>query len=381
MKKLFKIITMEFRMLYRSKWNYLIIPLLLFYLFFSIRYGVSHLTLSGFLVQALMIGSMIIGYQSNTRDEKENYRELFLVIGDRHITINAKIIASYIYISCVNLIVIIFMIITSIVLKNPIWIIVEAIIYFYLSSLISVTIGFIIGVFMKSNIAYIFIVLLSIIIGPLGRDIYEIVISRVHLDNFRRIINIVNIGQQGFLHSLIYLFVMVIILYLSLSIKEKKKGKVFLLYAFILILPCIALIHYNGIPNFIYKSKSMESVSQNLSAEKNYKDEQFQYTVDKYNLEKLSVNVDKKKRLEFKEDLNIRLKLDTDKLTVKLYRDVKIEEVKLDNKDLEFQQDGDNLIMHLDNKYKAGEKLNIYIKYKRNKLNIKDVEKIISDIQ
>ena len=63
-------------------------------MYYSINGGVTNLTLSGYVVQILILGSMIISYQSFIQDYVQGYEELLQVIGRRHIYNSAKLFAN-----------------------------------------------------------------------------------------------------------------------------------------------------------------------------------------------------------------------------------------------------------------------------------------------
>lgn len=187
MKKFAQITFYELKMIIRTKLNYVLLPILLYFPYYSIYDGVTNLTLSGYVLQILIIGAMIISYQSFKQEYIQGYEELLQVIGRRYIQNSARLFANCIFLTLINVVILGITIIYGILQTQPEWIIHESvkyiILYFYISSIISIVIGASIASLIKNKFGYALLVFVGICIGPLGKGVCETIATMLNINN------------------------------------------------------------------------------------------------------------------------------------------------------------------------------------------------------
>ena len=178
MKKIKSTVKYELLQILRQKIFYIILPISMFFLFFSTQRGLAEITLSAYVVQTLIFGFLFMGYQVGIRDKNHGYDQIIKKMDNSFAESIGKIIALWIYCIMINLVLILEVIILGKIYQSPSWLIVESIqyilLYFLLSSMISATLGMLTSAIITSKLAY-FVLL---IVGAL--DLREILSKYVH---------------------------------------------------------------------------------------------------------------------------------------------------------------------------------------------------------
>lgn len=384
MKQLSNSISLELKLLLRSKINYILVILSTYFLYSAIKDGLRDLTLSGYVVQILILGSMLIGYNIFNKERYEGCDELFRCTVNIRIKYFAKIVSSSIYITSINLILTIFTIIWGTWLGEPSIIIKESILYialyFSLSSLVSIIIGAIIALSIKGKMSYVILIFVSFMIGPLNMQIYEILTGVLGDIMLTKIVALSNLGQYDihmgfdnlygfeiessrFLHHLIYLQLSLIILVLILLMKEKRSRKNLITTILSMTVVISISSYYYNKPSFAYKSGRAEPESRNRYDTYYYWNKKLDYTEKYFDIKSININLDTSKDLKVNGLINIELTEDTDKIVATLYRNFKIKHIKWGDKALNFNQEGDNFQINLDKKYSKGQVISLDINY------------------
>lgn len=276
MKDFAQIIFYELKILTRKKLNYVLLPILLYFLHYSIYDGLTNLTASGYVLQILILGVMIISFQSFIEEHVQDYQELLLVIERRYIYNSAKLFANCIFITLINAIILLVVLIYGFYQGQPEWIIYESIkyiiLYFYISSIISVIIGASIASLLKNKLGYAVLIFVGICIGPLGKSVCQTIITilNINYNKTNDFINFINIGQYDiyegfnflygfeietgrFIHRGIYLLSILSIFYIIKGFKEKREPLKYITTVVITVILLISLVKVASYPRYIYK--------------------------------------------------------------------------------------------------------------------------------
>lgn len=384
MKQLCNSISIELKLLLRNKINYILVILSTYFLYSAIKDGLRDLTLSGYVVQVLILGSMLLGHNIFNKERYEGCDELFNCIGNISIKYCSKIIAGIIYVLFINLILIIITVFFGIWFGEHSIIIKEAvlytILYFLLSSIVSAIIGSVIAVSIKGKFSYVILILISFMIGPLNMQIYEILTGVLGDIMLTKFVALTNLGQYDihmsfdnlygfeiestrFLHHFIYFEISLLILGFILLIKKKSDKKNLAIFILpIILLISISLYYYNK-PSFVYKSGRAEPESRNRYDTYFYADKKLAHSERYFEIKSVNINLDTSKDIKVDGVINVELTEDTDRLVATLYRNFKIKNIKWGDKILNYKQEGDNFEINLDKKYSKGQAISLNISY------------------
>ena len=384
MKKFAQITFYELKMIIRTKLNYVLLPILLYFLYYSIYDGVTNLTLSGYVLQILIIGAMIISYQSFKQEYIQGYEELLQVIGRRYIQNSARLFANCIFLTLINVVILGITIIYGILQTQPEWIIHESvkyiILYFYISSIISIVIGASIASLIKNKFGYALLVFVGICIGPLGKGVCETIATMLNINNLNDFINAINIGQYDiyegfnflygfeiesgrFIHRGIYLLSLLCVFYLIKVLKEKRQQLKYIttiVCAVILLLPLVNIARY---PRYIYKPGIIGDDAKGVHDYLFYQNSKLSYEKPSFVISKVKAIVDTRNALAVKGEFFIKISEDTNKINFTLYRDFIVKNVSFDGRKLSYLQEGDNIMITLPELKKKGDEMCLRIQY------------------
>lgn len=379
----------ETLLLFRKKIYYIVYLPLLYFLYYSINDGITSLTFSAYVVQTLILGCMLIGFQNTVREEKEMDKQVLLLVPKRHLMLMARTMATQLYVTVINIVLLAEIYLFAFILKTPTWIRREALIYwgfyFVMPSMISVIIGQIIALFGERKVSYIVMLLIGISIGPLGKEFLELIATILNTSVLRAVAGMLSIGQydahepfhylygyeiesKRIWHRVCFLLVTEIVWSVICWRKQYciniKKGT-FYFKKILIIIICLSLsiVQYNQMC-FCRKTGIMEDTAQALYDMSYYDVAQTNDYEGEWELKKIDATVNAKKALEVIGTLEATLKKDTKKLTMSLYHDLKLLSVSLKQEKLAFTQSGDAIEIQLGRISKKGDTLSLNFHYK-----------------
>lgn len=380
-------LSFELALVFRNKLYYIIYLPLLYFLYYSIHDGITSLTFSAYVVQTLILGCMLIGFQNVVREERENDKQILLLVPNRHLMLMARTAAAQIYVIVINIVLLAEIYLFAVIQKTPSWIRKEAVVYWFLyfvmPSLISVMTGQIIAMFGWGKVSYIFMLLIGISIGPLGKEFLEMIATILNTKSIRNVAGIVTIGQYdahesfnylyGFeieskriWHRICYLLMTVLLWNLMCWWKQRhdKKNR-FYMEKIVFVLLCLTLSvpQYNQMV-FCQKTGIMEDTAQVLYDYGYYSSHRDDDQPGEWTLKNVKAVVNTKKALEVKGTLDAALKQDTDTLTMSLYHDLDLLSLTLNGRKLAYDQQGDFIEIQLGEQRKKGETLALAFHYK-----------------
>lgn len=358
---------------------------MIYFLHYSIYDGVTNLTLSGYVLQILILGAIIISYQSFVQEHIQGYEELLKVIGRRYICNTAKLLANCIFMTLINALILIIVLIYAFYQGQPKWIIYESVIYiilyYYICSIISIVMGASIASLVKNKFGYGVLIFIGICIGPLGKGVCEVILTMLGIDSLSDLINLINIGQYDiregfnflygfeiesgrFIHRGIYLLSILSVFYIIEGFRDKREKLKCITTVALAVLVLLPLLNMTRYPRYIYKpgvigndAKSVHDYMLYLNCKPSYKRAGF-------TISKIKAEVDTTKALEVKGDFFIEFTEDTKEVNLTLYPDFIIKEVSLDGNALPYVQKGDNITITLPGLKKKQEKICLRIEYK-----------------
>ena len=384
MKEFAQITFFEFKMIIRTKLNYVLLPILLYFLYYSIYDGVTNLTLSGYVLQILILGAMIISYQSFKQEYIQGYEELLQVIGKRYILNSARLFANCIFMTLINAMILGITIIYGFYQNQPEWIIHESvkyiILYFYISSIISIVIGGSIASVIKNKLGYALLIFVGICIGPLGKGVCEAIATILNINNLNDFINAINIGQYDiyegfnflygfeiesgrFIHRGIYLLSLLCVFYIIKGLKEKKEQLKYITTIACTVIVLLPLVNITRYPIYIYKPGIIGDDAKGVHDYLFYQNSKITYEKPSFLLSKVKAIVDTRKALAVKGDFFIRISENTNRINFTLYRDFRIKEISFDDQKLSYKQEGDNIMITLPEFKKKGDEICLEIEY------------------
>ncbi len=384
MKDFLEITLYELKTLVRTKQNHLFLPILLYFMYYSINGGVTNLTLSGYVVQILILGSMIISYQSFIQDYVQGYEELLQVIGRRHIYNSAKLFANIFFVILTNTILLLVMLIFAFYQGQPEWIIYEAvkyiILYYYISSIISVVIGASIALLIKNKIGYAVLISVGIFIGPLGKGVLETIATILNIGNLNDFINMINIGQYDvnegfnflygfeieigrFIHRGIYLLSVITVFYIITGLKEKREQIKYIITIIFLVILLLPLVNETRSPRYIYKPGLIGDDAKSVHDNMYYQNLKAEYKKPTFEITKIKAVVDTTRSLEVKGDFYINVTEDTSEINLTLYRDFIIKEISFNGNALSYIQEDDNISVLFPKLINKGQEICLKIEY------------------
>lgn len=377
----------ELALVFRNKLYYIIYLPLLYFLYYSINDGITSLTFSAYVVQTLILGCMLIGFQNVVREEREKDKQILILVPNRYLMLETRTIATQIYVIVINIVLLAEIYLFTIIQKTPLWIRKEALVYWFLyfimPSLIAVMIGQIIAMFGWRKVSYIIMLLIGISIGPLGKEFLEVIATILNTDSLRNVAGIVTIGQydahepfnylygyeiesKRIWHRICYLLITEVLWNMICWWQEKYFTKrKFYIKKMLLILLCLSfsISQYNQVV-FCRKTGIMEDTAQVLYDYEYYSNRKNNDLQGEWLLKNIKAVVNAKKALEVIGTLDATLKKDTSTLTMSLYHDLELLSITLNGSQLIYTQSGDFIEVQLGELRKSGETLTLAFHYK-----------------
>ena len=227
---------------------YIILPISMFFLFFSTQRGLAEITLSAYVVQVLVLGFLFMGYQVGIRDKNHGYDQIIKKMDNSFLESIGKIIALWIYCSMINLVIILEVIILGKIYQSPSWLIIESIqyvlLYFLLSSMISAILGMLTSVIINSKVAYFVLLVIGASVGPLGVEIFQQICALLNINPMwlKSFFVWINLGQYdpyvgmnylyGFeieskrdMHHIVILLIVLALYFLAIKFRKHETAK------------------------------------------------------------------------------------------------------------------------------------------------------------
>ncbi|MCR5836725.1 MAG: hypothetical protein K6G88_09480 [Lachnospiraceae bacterium] len=365
MKRFLKLFYLEMMINIRTLIYYILIMPLIFYTFFSIKDGLGDITASAYVVQILIVGTMIVGYQICTREEKDECKGILLISKCRMEMVNARALAAIVFNVIFSLIVLLVIVIFYCVGVKEKWLINEVImywfIYFFLVAIISTLIGQIIGNIINSKLSYLLIIFISVAIGALGKEFLELFGTTLHISLFKKISGYISVGQydafekinylygleiesKRLFHRLLYIALLVIILKIVMCIKQKCNVSECIKQIAVSGIVCIIAFMLFSNPTFCRKTGHMEEEGKYLTK-----------SVDMCVDVRKKLNVSVKEQIEILEDTNL--------IEMTLYHNLKVSSIVGEKENIDYEQNGDFITVKFNKVAKKGEVKTINIEY------------------
>ncbi len=166
----------EAKMFFQQRLIYILIPLSLFYLVMGLQYGVIALPLT-YVSQFLIFGFLVIGYWTGIREQNKGSNGVLNALPSSHKHWVSELVSPMSY--ALLLIGLLLLVYTGIALKEQAsisWImngIRFMLLYFLLPSLICLMIGLVLAQIIHSKIAYVVILVIGFLVGPIGSEVYH----------------------------------------------------------------------------------------------------------------------------------------------------------------------------------------------------------------
>ena len=377
----------ECKIVFRTKIFYVVLLPLMYFLYYSIFDGITSLTFSGYVVQILILVSMLIGYQNSVREEKENCLELLSLAKNRYTACLCKLLATEFYLLFLNICLIMVVILFGSHLQTASWIMKEAVwymvLYFGISSIIGGLIGFLVGVFGRYKISYLILLFLGVAIGPLGKEFLELFGTLLHIPVFRNLAGIITVGQydatQGFnylygfeieskrfFHRVCYMLILFLVWQLVFWWKEhncyNRTRKVFKSVIITVALLVVVFIQFKN-PCYVQKTGHMEDSAQNLYDLLYYGEKESTNEAAEWKLNKVNIDVDTQKQLSVKGSFEGEMVEKTDTVHFTLYHDFKVNSIKMDTQALTFEQKDDVVTVSFGKALEKGEAFSLELSY------------------
>lgn len=383
MKKLFRLLFLENIINRRTAVFHILVLPLLYFMYYSICDGITSLTFSAYVVQILILGTMLIGYQTCVREERNDCKDVMFITSNRYTMVIARLLAALLFVSVLCLGVLVFILVFAHFQGTKKWIVDEAILYwalyYWLVGIISVLFGQILGFFGRNKLSYLIMLLLSVSIGPLGKEFVELIATILHIKCLRTFAAAITIGQydayQGFnylygfeieskrfYHRLMYICILYLIFNLIYIIKRKKHiSKCIIQIGVFGILATITFCLYNN-PDFCRKTGIMEDTAQSIYDVEYYENRK----IDKpgeYKILSMDLDVNLFKTLKVYTEQEIEIEQNTNELNMTLYHDLKVDSVYLDDEKAQFTQKDDVITVISDKYLLKGDRMTLSIQY------------------
>lgn len=396
MKKIKSTVKYELLQILRQKIFYIILPISMFFLFFSTQRGLAEITLSAYVVQTLIFGFLFMGYQVGIRDKNHGYDQIIKKMDNSFAESIGKIIALWIYCIMINLVLILEVIILGKIYQSPSWLIVESIqyilLYFLLSSMISATLGMLTSAIITSKLAYFVLLIVGASIGPLGVGIFEQICALLNIDPIwlKSFFVWINLGQYNpyvgmnylygfeieskrYMHHVVILFVILALYFIAVKFKKYETAK-FKKSASKALIIVTLLIGINTIiylkPTFVYKSGTTDNYGKDVQDYLYYTTNTKEYntieynTIDSYKIKKVKGKIDLRNHFSFSGDIILDIMEPTDEIVMTLYHGFKIDNILLDEEECEWEQERDVFTIKLDREYDENSTIQLSIDYK-----------------
>jgi hypothetical protein len=392
MSKLFNTVKVELKLFFRNKIIWIVLPLILlystygFYIFnISEKNSGQAIMSSSFVVQAGLFGFMVLGYYL-IRTERDNqcdevffslpYGEVYKIIGK--FIVNLLLVTGFVLFN--NIVLFILYSLAKVPKEMYLDSLLYFIFYWEVGFVIVVTIGMIIGTFIKSRAAYVTMFILWLFIGPLNYYVFRPLATLLRLD-LRVPQYILNLGQHdphaaynvlyGFplqsfnlTQRLLLLFLVLTLFFILYWRKEKKIIIISLAVFLIVFIPT-----FNNYKRNFGMIKSYGSYTHPEQYDIYYylehKDDKIPKSETGYQVK--ACDIDLKIDNEVKMNARLKIKLDNsgDKLLFTLYRDFNINSIRDETgKTLRFNRNGDSIEVIFNSKLNKGEEKIIDFSYK-----------------
>lgn len=383
MKRLLRIVFLENKINRRTAIFYILALPLLYFMYYSICDGITSLTFSAYVVQILILGTMLIGYQTCVREERNDCKDVMFITSNRYTMVIARLLAALLFVSVLCLGVLVFVLTFAHFHGEKKWIVYEAILYwalyYWLVGIISVLFGQIIGLFGRNKLSYLVMLLISVSIGPLGKEFVELIATILHIKCLRTFAAAITIGQydayQGFnylygfeieskrfYHRLLYICILYMIFNLIYIIKRKKYiSKCIIQIGIFGMLSMITFSLYNN-PDYCRKTGIMEDTAQSVYDVEYYEDRRINKPGE-YRILSMDLDVNLSKILKVSVEQEIELEQNTDELNMTLYHDLKVDSVYLDGEEAQFIQNDDVITVISDKDLLKGDRKTLSIQY------------------
>ncbi len=338
---------------------------------------------SSYLTQLMILWSLILGYNMQSQDYEIGISEVFKTIY-RATTI--KLIGrlvigtlAVIFVSgaCYSIgAVYLFKAGASVVYFREA--LINSITYWVLPSLVSMFLGLTIGIFIKSVLAYLLIIIISFVIGPISQSLHQL-LGLSDLIDIRSLIMSINLGQYSnyvidplygmeiettrILTRVVILLLVAIIFQLSLLTKKYLDKVIGISLASVSIVILIFVLLQVPEKEFIYKNGHFENEAKSSYDYSNYGEAvNTFYSYDDFKMLESEIKIISNELL----DVNIRSKLqclkDVQEVKLTLYRDLKVSEVYINNAEAKFIQKDDFITVLYD--FQENESYEITMEYK-----------------
>ena len=218
--------------------------------------------------------------------------------------------------------------------------------------------GLLIGKFIKIDIIkYILILFLFMGINNFYKNT-NVLAPLYHIDMVQSTFELISTGSVFKSHIIIYTLIIILsLILLYIGEEEGKKGLISVksIICTVVVIGIISLIIVNT-KKFEPVEYSVETDNIDILYDEN-KENNDGFNILEYDMK---ININK----EFKNDCNIKIEVVNDNLStikLKLFNKLEVIELSLNNKDISFERDGDNIIINRDTYDRT---LNINIKYK-----------------
>lgn len=382
-KKITNSIKIEFKLFFRDVKNY--IPIIIPIILLGIAILDSGIPIeiyngSSFVTQAIILSFMFIGYNLGS-NEKQCCEIFDLIKNAKKEKIIAKVLFSLVLITLINLL---FYLVSVIVLKVGhadgifYWEGLQySIIYWFLPSCISFILGLIFSILMSGVLPYGFIIITSFLIGPVNKEISQLIGINEIIDLRKAIVEL-NIGQYGnysidpiyglevepkrLLHNIIFLLVVIMILFIIVGVKERIKEANYLCYMGLMTMVlCVFIFNYIK-PSFVYKNGHYEDTSKSYYDILYYENKELiNIEDDNFTVLENNLYLDRENLLSVNLKSLVKIKDDCSRLTYTLYRDFKIKDILVNGEKATYSQSGD--FVEIDRIFRKDERVEINFVY------------------
>lgn len=389
--KIKRTVKYELLQILRQKMFYIILPISMFFLFFSTQRGLAEITLSAYVVQVLVLGFLFMGYQVGIRDKNHGYDQIIKKMDNSFLESIGKIIALWIYCSMINLVIILEVIILGKIYQSPSWLIIESIqyvlLYFLLSSMISAILGMLTSVIINSKVAYFVLLVIGASVGPLGVEIFQQICALLNINPMwlKSFFVWINLGQydpyvgmnylygfeiesKRYMHHIVILLIVLALYFLAIKFRKHetaklKKSASKSLIIVILLIGISTTIYLK--PAFLYKSGTTDVYGKDIQDYLYYTGNTKEYNkIDNYKISKIKGRIDLRSYFTFLGDIILEITEPTDEIVMTLYHGFKIDNILLDKEECDWQQEGDTFTIKLGREYDMGSTIDMSMDYK-----------------
>jgi hypothetical protein len=369
------IIWLEFKSLFKVKLSYMIIFIIILSLFNRFFIGLMGLHTLENTILIIIFGFAILGNIISTTEIRDGCYDLLKSIGNRSLFYTSKLLSGYIYTTLINFILILFILYIGFINHDSKFLTIEsirfALLYFYLTAIISLTIGFIIGLLVHNKLSYFIVVVISGFIGIIAKRLYMANLNKFIKQFHLGIFDPMQMPSQfygfdteiyRFLHHFVILAILLLLFLIILFYKDRKNKKIISIFLIIFTFTNIFLLNLYSKPYFVRYTEGPESIFQ--EEESFYEDKDLKYKNSPFSINSMDLNVDLRRCLKVNGNINIKLLKETNVIDFTLYRKLKIKNITLNNKPLNFYQKDDNFKVYFKEKYPQNKNLKLNINYK-----------------